>query len=87
MLTARSAFQDWQDALRISNLNDRYLDLVAHTAADEHAVSEISDLTGQAAAAAQAVRESMRQVSLAAAALVLPEPEVGHGRRGPTDAH
>jgi hypothetical protein len=34
-------------------------------------------LTGQAAAAAQAVRESMRQVSLAAAALVLPEPEAG----------
>ena len=75
VLVARSAFQDWQDALRISNLNDRYLDLVAHTAADEHAVSEISGLTGQAAAAAQAVRESMRQVSLAAAALVLPEPE------------
>ncbi len=40
-------------------------------------VSEISGLTGQAAAAAQAVRESMRQVSLAAAALVLPEPEAG----------
>ena len=77
VLAARSAFQDWQDALRISNLNDRYLDLVAHTAADEHAVSEISGLTGQAAAAAQAVRESMRQVSLAAAALVLPGPEAG----------
>jgi hypothetical protein len=54
VLAARSAFQDWQDALRISNLNDRYLDLVAHTAADEHAVSEISGLTGQAAAAARA---------------------------------
>jgi len=65
------------DALESPNLNDRYLDLVAHTAADEHAVSEISGLTGQAAAAAQAVRESMRQVSLAAAALVLPEPEAG----------
>jgi hypothetical protein len=77
VLAARSALQDWQDALRISNLNDRYLDLVARTAADEHAVSEISGLTSQAAAAAQAVRESMRQVSLAAAALVLPEPEAG----------
>jgi hypothetical protein len=74
VLAARSAFQDWQDALRISDLNDRYLDLVARTAADEHALAEISGLTDQAAAAAQTVRESMRQVSLAAAALALPEP-------------
>lgn len=65
---------DWQDALRISDLNDRYLDLVARTAADEHAVTEISDLTDQATAAALAVRESMRHVGLAAAALALPEP-------------
>jgi hypothetical protein len=72
VLAARSAFQDWQDALRISNLNDKYLDLVARTAADTHAVSEIGGLTEQASAAAQAVRESMRQVSLAAAALALP---------------
>jgi hypothetical protein len=77
VLAARSAFQDWQDALRISSLNDKYLDLVAHTAANQHAISEIGGLTGQAAAAAQAVRESMRQVSTAAAALVLPEPTPG----------
>jgi hypothetical protein len=77
VLAARSALQDWQDALRISNLNDRYLELVAHTAADEHAVTEISGLTDQAAAAAQAVRESMRQVGLAAAALALSEPPAG----------
>jgi hypothetical protein len=77
VLAARSAFQDWQDALRISNLNDDYLELVARTAADEHAVIEIGGLTDQAAAAAQAVRESMRQVSLAAAALALPELTAG----------
>jgi len=77
VLAARSAFQDWQDALRISDLNDDYLELVARTAADEHAVIEIGGLTDQAAAAAQAVRESMRQVSLAAAALALPEPTAG----------
>lgn len=77
VIAARSAFQDWQDALRISNLNDDYLELVARTAADEHAVIEIGGLTDQAAAAAQAVRESMRQVSLAAAALALPEPTAG----------
>ena len=77
VLAARSAFQDWQDAQRISNLNDDYLELVARTAADEHAVIEIGGLTDQAAAAAQAVRESLRQVSLAAAALALPEPTAG----------
>ncbi len=77
VVVARSALRDWQDALRISNLNDRYLDLVAQTAADEHAVIEISGLTDQAIAAAQAVRESMRQVGLAAAALALSEPGAG----------
>jgi hypothetical protein len=74
VLAARSALRDWQDALRIADLNDSYLDLVARTAADEHAVSEIGNLTDQAAAAARAVHESMRQVSMAAAALALPEP-------------
>lgn len=72
VLAAKSAFRDLQDALRISSLNDRYLDLVARTAADEHAIAEISGLTDQASAAAQAVRESMRQVGLAAEALSLP---------------
>lgn len=77
VLAARSAFRDLQDALRISNMNDRYLALVAHTAADEHAITEISGLTDRATAAAQAARESMRQVGLAAAALALPEPAAG----------
>jgi hypothetical protein len=77
VLAARSAFRDLHDALRISNLNDSYLDLVARTAADEHAVAEISGLTDQATAAAQAVRDSMRQVGLAAGALALPEPAAG----------
>jgi len=77
ILAARSAFRDLQDALRISNLNDRYLALIARTAADEHAITEISGLTEQATAATQAVRASMRQVGLAAAALALPEPADG----------
>jgi hypothetical protein len=75
--TACAAFRDLEDALRISDLNDRYLGLVAHTAADQHAITEISGLTDQATAAAQAVRESMHQVGLAAAALALPEPAAG----------
>jgi hypothetical protein len=77
VLAASSAFRDLQDALRISDMNDRYLALVAHTAADEHAITEISGLTDQATAAAEAARESMHQVGLAAAALALPEPAAG----------
>lgn len=85
VLAARSALRDWQAALRVSDLNDRYLDLVAHTAADEHAVTEISGLTEQATAAAQAVRESMRQVDVAAAALALPESLTRARPPGTTD--
>ncbi len=40
MSAAGTAYRDWQDALRVSGLNDRYLDLVARTAADEHAVAD-----------------------------------------------
>lgn len=73
--TAGTAYRDWQDALRVSHLNDKYLDLVARTAADEQAVVEISGLAEQAAAAAQAFRDTVQDVSLAAAALVLPDSE------------
>jgi hypothetical protein len=68
---AATAYRDWQDALRVSDLNDRYLDLVARTAADEHAVAEISGLT-ERAAAAQTFLQAAQKVSLAAAALELP---------------
>jgi hypothetical protein len=77
VFAARSAFRDLADALRISDMNDQYLNLVARTAADEHAITEISGLTTQATAAALAARESMRQVGLAAAELALPEPAAG----------
>jgi hypothetical protein len=72
---AGSAYRDWQDALRVAGMNDRYLDLVARTAADEHAVAEISGLAEQAAAAARTFRETLPQVSQAAAALALPGPQ------------
>ena len=70
--TAGTAYRDWQDALRVADLNDRYLDLVARTAADEHAVAEISGLTERAAAAAQAFQQAVQKVGMAAAALELP---------------
>jgi hypothetical protein len=68
---AATAYRDWQDAPRVSDLNDRYLDLVARTAADEPAVAEISGLT-ERAAAAQTFQQAAQKVSLAAAALELP---------------
>jgi hypothetical protein len=54
--------------------NDRYRDLVARTAADEHATMEIAGLAEQAAEAGQALRETLQQATLAAEALALPEP-------------
>ncbi|MGO8890997.1 MAG: hypothetical protein ACLP8X_17230 [Streptosporangiaceae bacterium] len=45
---------------------------MARTAADEHAVVEISGLAEQAAEAAQAFRDTVQHVSLAAAALAIP---------------
>jgi hypothetical protein len=71
---AAIAYRDWQDALRVSELNDRYLDLVARTAADEYAIAEISGLTERAETAARTFRETVQQVSMAAAALELREP-------------
>jgi hypothetical protein len=49
--------------------NDKYLDLVARTAADQHATVEITGLAEQTGEAAQAFRETLQR-----AALVLPEP-------------
>jgi hypothetical protein len=68
---AANAYRDWQDALRVSDLNDLYLDLVARTAADEHARAEISALTEQAAAA-QTLQDALQKVGLAAVPLELP---------------
>ena len=69
---ADTAQLDWLSALRLSGLNDRYLDLVARTAADEHAIAEIAGLTEQAATAAQVFRGSLHQATLAAEAVALP---------------
>ena len=63
---------DWQSALKIAGLNDRYLDLLARTAADEQAIAEITTLTEQASAADEAFRESLRRTTSATETLVLP---------------
>lgn len=72
---ADAAQQDWRDALKASGRNDKYLDLVARTAADEYAIAEISSLTKQAALAAQSFTDSLQHATLAAEALTLPTPE------------
>lgn len=74
---ADAAQQDWLSALRLSGLNDRYLDLVARTAADEHASAEITGLTEQAATAAQVFRGSLHQATMAAQALAFPATPPG----------
>jgi len=66
------AERDWRDAVKASGSNDQYLDLIARTAADEHAIAEIQDWTEQASAAAKVFREHLYRASLAAEALALP---------------
>ena len=75
---------DWHNALKIAGLNDRYLDLLARTAADDLAIAEITTLTGQASAADEAFRESLRRAAIAAEALVLPldDQPSRHGAAG-----
>lgn len=72
---ADAARLDWQSARKIAGLNDRYLDLVTQTAADEQAIAEITSLTEQAFAADEAFRESLHLATIGAAALVLPASE------------
>jgi hypothetical protein len=71
--TAEAARRDWETAHRLAANNDKYLDLVARTAADQHATVEITDLAEQAGEAARMFRETLQQAALAAEALALPE--------------
>jgi hypothetical protein len=70
---AEAALQDWETAHQLAARNDKYLDLVARTAADEQASAEISGLADQAAEAGRLMRETLAQATLAAEALALPE--------------
>jgi hypothetical protein len=70
---ADAARRDWETAHRMAANNDKYRDLVARTAADQHATTEITGLAEQAAEAAQALGETLQQATLAAEALALPE--------------
>jgi hypothetical protein len=67
-----AADRDWELATRLSHLNDKYLDLLARTASDDYAATEIARLTEQLAAAAKARNDRLREADLAASELVLP---------------
>jgi hypothetical protein len=66
---AEAARRDWGTAHLMAANNDKFLDLVARTAADQHATVEITDL----ADATQEVREALQRATQAAEALALPE--------------
>jgi hypothetical protein len=68
---ADEADRDWRQAVQLSAFNDRYLDLVARTASDEHAIGEITGLTEQLTAAAQVRHERLHEADLAARVLTL----------------
>lgn len=68
---ADAAYRDWREALQLSDLNSRYLDLVAATAADEIAVAELADLTDRAAISSAALQDSLRAANLATELLAI----------------
>ena len=71
---AEAARRDWEGAHQAAAKNDKYLDLVARTAADQYATAQIAGLAEQAEEAAQALRDTLQRATLAAEALALPEP-------------
>jgi hypothetical protein len=72
VMAVDAAQQDWKNARRLSALNDEYLELVARTATDEHAVQEIISHREEAAAAERVFYDSFHQATLAAEALAFP---------------
>ena len=70
---AEAARRDWETAHQMAANNDKFLDLVARTAADQHATVEITGLAEQASQPAQALRETLQRAALAAEALAIPE--------------
>jgi hypothetical protein len=68
---ADDADRDWQQAMKLSKLNDRYLDLVARTASDEYAVGEIADLAKRLAIATKTRHDRLHEADLAAHILAL----------------
>jgi hypothetical protein len=73
---ADDADRDWQQAMKLSKFNERYLDLVARTASDEYAVGEIADLGKRLAIATKTRRDRLHEADLAAHVLALQTAEI-----------
>jgi hypothetical protein len=69
------ALEDLRKAEKLALRNDRYLDLVAATAADEYAIAELTQLTDDAARARDAYTEALDRAMLAAGPLTLSLPD------------
>jgi hypothetical protein len=54
---ADAAYRDWRQAAGLAELHGQHLDMLARTAADEHAIAEIGAMTQQARAVRQVFRE------------------------------
>jgi hypothetical protein len=78
---ADDADRDWQQAVKLSKFNDKYLDLVARTASDEYAIGEIAGLTRQLAVAAKARHDRLHEADLAAHVLTLPTTSIESAAR------
>jgi len=68
---ADAARRDWEMAQKLAGNNDRYLNLIARTAADEHAVTDLARENLNAERAAQALNQTLRSAALAAEVLAL----------------
>jgi hypothetical protein len=54
---ADAAYRDWQQAAALAELGDQHLDLLARSAADEHAIAELDAMSQHARAIRLALRE------------------------------
>jgi hypothetical protein len=58
---ADSAYRDWQTLAAVAELADRHLDMLARTAADSHAIAEITAMSQHARAVHIALRDQSPQ--------------------------
>jgi hypothetical protein len=60
---ADAAYRDWRQATRLAELRGQHLDMLARTAADEHGIAEIANMSWRARAVSSALREPGRAQS------------------------
>jgi hypothetical protein len=68
---ADAARMDWKTAQQVASINDKYRDLIARTAAAEHAVADLTKDSLNAERAAKALSETLASAVPAVETLVL----------------